>query len=439
MNEIITAAPPAPQPTWLTAKGINEVDFCQQFRRQHDVICIGGSFFSEEGHISDPGQIRKWIYQMLCPHVTSNIARKVDILYQALRLDSADGGKLNDSLWVIHTANGTMNVATEEFKDYRHYCRHRLPVAYNSAAGTPTRWLSFLEELLEPEDILTLQEYLGYCLIPCTIAQKMLIITGQGGEGKSRIGVVMKAILGNAMCMGSLNKIETNRFARADLEHKLLMVDDDLKLSALPDTNYIKSIITAETPTDLERKGEQSYQGLLYARFLAFGNDTLQALHDRSYGFFRRQIILTAKPRRPDRVDDPLLVGSLIQEKEAIFSWCLEGLNRLICNDFRFTLSSSAKANSQQSMESGNNMLAFLKSEGYIHFNTDLVISSRQLYDIYRRWCDDNALVPLSAKTFWSFLTQNAPQYGLRPTSHVPIGGGKQARGFYGIGGAIHL
>ena len=42
------------------------------------------------------------------------------------------------------------------------------------------------------DDILTLQEYLGYCLIPSTKGQKMLIITGKGGEGKSRIGLVMR-------------------------------------------------------------------------------------------------------------------------------------------------------------------------------------------------------------------------------------------------------
>ena len=42
---------------------------------------------------------------------------------------------------------------------------------------------------------------------------------------------------------------------------------------------------------DLERKREQSYQGLLYVRFLCFGNGALTALHDRSDGFFRRQII----------------------------------------------------------------------------------------------------------------------------------------------------
>ena len=49
-----------------------------------------------------------------------------------------------------------------------------------------------------------------------------------------------------------------NRFARADLEHTLLCVDDDMRMEALRQTNYVKSIVTAQGQMDLERKGKQS-------------------------------------------------------------------------------------------------------------------------------------------------------------------------------------
>ena len=181
-------------------------------------------------------------------------------------------------------------------------------------ADAPEVWLSFLGDLLEPEDIPTLQAYLGYCLIPSTKAQKMLMIIGKGCEGKSRIGLVMRSLLGNSMNATSIQKIETNRFSRADLEDKLLMVDDDMDMNALPKTNYIKSIVTSEAQMDVERKGVQSYQCQLYARFLCFGNGALAALHDRSDGFFRRQVVMTAKDRPADRADDPFLVEKMITQ-----------------------------------------------------------------------------------------------------------------------------
>ena len=79
--------------------------------------------------------------------------------------------------------------------------------------------------------------------------------------------------------------MEHNKFARADLENKLVMIDDDMKMEALKDTNYIKTIVTLEDEMDLERKQKQSVQGKLFVRFLLFGNGSLSALHDKSYGF----------------------------------------------------------------------------------------------------------------------------------------------------------
>ena len=53
-----------------------------------------------------------------------------------------------------------------------------------------------------------LEEYLGYCLIPSTRAQTALFIIGNGGEGKSRIGVAMNAIFGSAMLSGNFQRVE---------------------------------------------------------------------------------------------------------------------------------------------------------------------------------------------------------------------------------------
>jgi len=184
---------------------------------------------------------------------------------------------------------------------------------------------------------------------------------------------------------------------------------------------------------DLEKKGEQSYQGQLYARFMAFGNSNLQALHDRSYGFFRRQIILEARERPKDRVDDPFLGVALKEEAEGILLWCIEGLERLFLNDFRFTQSRRARENLLRSMAQANNIPEFLKSKGYIRLEPEGMTSSKLLYSVYRSWCEDDAYHPLRSSTFWSFLSQNLETYQLLATRSVPIGNGKYARGYEGI------
>ena len=73
---------------------------------------------------------------------------------------------------------------------------------------------------------------------------------------------------------------------------------------------------------DVERKGIQSYQSDIYARFLCFGNGALTALYDHSDGFWRRQLVLTTKDRPANREDNPFLVEALSAELEGILLWC---------------------------------------------------------------------------------------------------------------------
>ena len=418
-------------PEWYDGKHINEALFCQYFLQLHPMKCIHGRLFTVDGMVEDEGEISQMILDEIQGSVTKGLAKTVSGLLAAIKI-MAHSNPLPVETDRIHMANGIYHL-DGTFTEEKTYCNNRLKVAYNPDAPRPEQWLKFLDDLLVPEDIPTLQEYLGYCLIPSTKGQKMLMLIGKGGEGKSRIGLVMRSILGDSMNTTSIQKIENNRFSRADLESKLLMVDDDMDMSALPKTNYIKSIVTAECKMDLERKGVQSYQSLLYARFLCFGNGALTALHDQSDGFFRRQIILTTKPLRPDREDDPFLGQRLCQDIDGIFNWCLEGLYRLIENNFSFTISEKTRQNLHASMVQGNNILEFMASTGYFSFDIDAAVSSRKLYCVYKDWCEDNNLIPISARSFWSFLIQNEHRYRIRHDNHIHIGEGRQVRGFRGI------
>ena len=79
-------------------------------------------------------------------------------------------------------------------------------MAYNPEAPSPRRWLSFLSDLLYLEDIPTLQEFIGYCLIPSNAGQRMLILKGSGGEGKSQIGAMLGSLFGSNMKDGSIGE-----------------------------------------------------------------------------------------------------------------------------------------------------------------------------------------------------------------------------------------
>ena len=419
------------RPDWYDGKRVDELMFCRNFLAKHPMKCIRDRLCTVDGPVEDERQISQLILQEVSGCMTSGLAKLVANLLANIKL-LAYSPPLSIEMDRIHVANGTYFM-DRRFSPEKAFCNNRLPVACRPDAPKPERWLRFLSELLYPEDIPTLQEYLGYCLLPTTKGQKMLILIGKGGEGKSRIGLVLRSIFGDSMNTTSIQKVENNRFSRADLENKLLMVEDDMDMSALPKTNYIKSIVTSECKMDMERKGVQSYQGQLYVRFLCFGNGALTALHDRSDGFFRRQIVLATKDKPAGRTDDPFLSDKLISEREGIFLWCLDGLHRLLDNNYRFTISDRAKENISVVVREANNIVDFLSSAGYIQFKADGEASTKELYAAYKVWCEDNAENPLSPKSFSGFMAQNASAYRLETTNNVYIGGGKRCRGYLGI------
>ena len=256
-------------PDWYNGKKIDEVQFGRSFLEQWLLKCVNGTLYTLDGPVEDESEIKQRILENIEEYVTSGLSKKVTNILETIQL-LAFSGPFPIEQDCIHLQNGVYHLPDGTFQESRLFCQNRLPVKYVPKAPAPDRWLTFLHELLDDADIPTLQEYLGYCLIPSTKGQKMMLIVGKGGEGKSRIGLVLKRLMGDAASNGSVQKVENNRFARADLERRLLMIDDDMDMNALPKTNYIKTIMTAEAKLDLERKGVQSYQRDIYARFLCF-------------------------------------------------------------------------------------------------------------------------------------------------------------------------
>lgn len=414
------------KPIWLDGTRVNEVLFAEDFLSTHQMKCIRGKLFTVDGVVDDIDRIRKEIFDMLSPYISTGLPQRASRLLETIKLCCFSEPLPRDE-GVIHLANGTYHL-DGGFSEEKVFCTNRLAVPYDADAPKPERWLSFLSELLDEEDIPTLQEYMGYMLIPSTRAQRMMMLIGRGGEGKSRIGLVLRAIFGDNMNTSTLHKIENSRFARADLEFKLVMLDDDLPMSALPETNNVKSLVTNEDKTDIERKGEQSVQRDIYARFICFGNGALKARNDSSYAFYRRQMIIKVKPRPRDRVDDPFLADKLKSEAPGILLWAIEGLHRLVKNEFHFTESEQAIWNREQALASGDSIMSFMTSE-MVEYNSEAKVTTVDLYRAYERWCHSWSISPMSCTSFSTELGKRTAELQIDKENHV----NQTQRGFRGI------
>ena len=429
MTEILTETL-----VWLEGKAINEVAFCKAFLQNRPLRCVNGRFYGFDGAVDDD-TISYEISTMLTAHVSYGIAKKVQALTAALKL-LVHSEPFHQRPDVIHLLNGTLRT-DGTFSPDKQICVNRLNVTYcpelRSGTYYPERFLTFLTELLEPEDIMTLQEYMGYCLIPSTQGQAMLFLIGNGEEGKSRITKLMSHIWGNSMVAGKFQRIEHDRFFRYNLIDKLVMFDDDMEMDALKNTGILKSLVTCETPMDVEAKGKQSKQVKLYARIMGLGNGTPKSLYDKSDGYARRLLILTTKPKPPNRINDPDIADKFIAEKEKIFLWMFDGLQRLIGNGFRFTKSAKTLANIKEAVADNCNILEFMSDSSYITLDENAASSTTTLYSAYLDWCSKNLVTGLKKDTFSNWLKTNAEQYHLTFSNHVKNEQGKEVRGYRGI------
>ena len=232
------------------------------------------------------------------------------------------------------------------------------------------------------------------------------------------------------MVQGELHKLQENRFMMAQLENKLLFYDDDLQSSALTDTGTFKKLVTATIPVLVERKGEPHYEMLPYARILASGNKGLEACYDHTEGFYRRLILLRCKEKPANRKDDKLLAKKIIKsELEGILNWALEGLERLMINQWEFTISEATQEAILDAQRDGNSIIPFIEDFGTLKYGGGEQITSSDLYDAYEMWCEDNAMKPLAMRTVSNYFRENANDLGIQYSNRVE---GK--RGYIGLG-----
>ena len=105
----------------------------------------------------------------------------------------------------------------------------------------------------------------------------------------------------------------------------------------------------------------------------------------------------------------------------------------MIANNYKFTESEQTKENREASKQEANNVLQFLRSEGYIRLKAEGCITSADLYSIYQMWCMDNAYKPLSAKTVSMTLKKYSDEFHLEHDNHILNALGKRVNGFWGI------
>lgn len=389
---------------WLTfdetgSPSIHEKKFAEWYVARNELYCINGRFYTRYGYIKDE-EFKNNIQNIIGKIVPIKLSKKVNDLLDAIKNEAYTKLGQPDK-YKVQFDNISFDVRKGKLEECEpFFTLHQIPHNYDPNADCP-RFKQFLKGLFYEEDIPVVQEFLGYCLVPNTLAQTALFIKGDGGEGKSRITVMMEHVLGeNNVFIGKFHKFQ-EKFYLANLDNQIMFIDDDMSLEAIDDTSNFKKIVTSETSMEVEPKGKLSYKTRLYSRILCCGNGDIQSKFDKSDGFYRRLLICKVKPasfKKPDRT----LSDQLDEEIPGVINWLLEGLLRVVKNGFEIKASKRMEREVQSLRDNSDTISLFMNDEQFVEYTFDEndKVSIKQLYDGYERWCNDNNYLLLHKNTF---------------------------------------
>ena len=317
---------------------------------------------------------------------------------------------LNSNRYIINILNGFYNVKEDKLTQHTpdYLSTVQLPVSYDAKAGCPL-FKQFLGEAMcgDTGQIQLLQEMLGYCLIPDTSAQKCFILCGEARAGKSTIINVLNEILLGQNNVSNISWQALNeKFKPAELFGKLANTFADLPTRNIEDNGLFKSLVGEDYIT-VERKHRDPFSFKSSARLIFSCNSIPQNYGDKSEGFYRRLIIIKFNRSVPDQDCDPNLLDKLRGEADGIFMFALEGLKRLMHNNYKFSETQTNIDALQQYREESDSALSFVRDS--CELKPEAAASSTEMYEAYRSYCTESGLKPYSQKVFVQRLTAAYP------------------------------
>ena len=342
--------------------------------------------------------------RLLAPDVNfiDGVSKQIDMLTEV----EAQGYARN----LMNFLNGTLFFTDDgktTFKPHQKtdHIRYVLNYEYDPGAKCP-RWEQFLDEVIPEEGKQeNLAEFLGSCFSQVK-HEKIMLLYGTGANGKSVVLEVTTQLFGeNNLSHNTLEEItNSNGYFRGNLMDSILNYAGDISDKVNPDG---LKILASREPMNGRYVWGRPFEVKDYCRS-AFNCNQLPEAKDTSDGFFRRFLIIPFEKTIPEERRNPNLPVEICKDDlPGIMNCVVEGLQRLLKNEGRFTYCPASEQILKQYREEADSVKFFVQ-----HMpkkKIDGMLSS-ELMSLYRSFCQEHELVPVSVKQFSKDLIKNGMQ-----------------------------
>lgn len=260
----------------------------------------------------------------------------------------------------------------------------------------PVNTYKFLSSILDKEEIDLIFEWLGFCLIKGYPLQKLLILHGSGGNGKSTLINFVSDFLGSKNVSNiSLDTLQNEKFGRAHLKGKLLNGCADISDTFFKSTDFIKGL-TGNDTIYAEFKGEDGFSFTNFAK-LIFSANTLPSFRDRSEGLERRLILL---PMNKKPVNTGITAKEILKDKaelSRILFHAIESIQKVL-ETGNFSVTKKMEQALKDWFEKLDNVAMFVNE--CCELQATARTSIKTLFNDYKWFCDDNNYKAIGKQNF---------------------------------------
>lgn len=309
---------------------------------------------------------------------------------------------------LIHVKNGMIDLTESTDGSIRvmpfaphYYSRNQIPVSFDPEADCP----NFLERLLgaglTDDNVSLMQRWSGLMLLQDNIYQKIMILTGTPGGGKSTVMAVFQKIVGQDNCAQLRTEQLLERFEMAGFIGKTTLIGADVpgnflmqrgayKLKQLTGGDFFQAEI--KTARDLVT---------LYGNFNVgiTCNSRLRISMDSDSGAWdRRLVIIKYDAPKPKKAIPNFADWLVSTEGPGILNWMIEGALEILSSK-QFKMTGKQRRAVTDLLEESDSMRSFLRAcvqpSGREHD-----VTTEELAEAYHNFCNARSWDALPSGSF---------------------------------------
>lgn len=326
-----------------------------------------------------------------------------EVLGHIRRKTFVDRSEFDKEPYFLTLENGIVDIKTGLLNEFtpNYLSLIKIPLTYDSNALCPTID-KFLSEIVDPQDLETLYEIAGYCLIKRYFIHKAFMLNGDTHSGKSTYIKLLTSLIGKENVSNiPLQLLLTDKFSSSSLYGKLINSFADLPNSALRQTGIFK-VLTGEDRISMQRKFKDSFTTENTAK-LIFSCNEMPRTYDKGDAFFIRWIIINFPNRFDDKNPntDKKLIDKLTtqQELSGFLNKALERARTLLKQE-HFTVNPDVEDIRKYYEKLSNPIYAFIEEK--MVFDKDGSVTKRDFYQELMKYCAEKRLT----KPTQTFVTQ---------------------------------